>query len=451
MKKNERKAILEGYKSHSVNNEIEIIRSKKCGCYFCTKTYNARKVTEWEQGDGGRASAICPECGMSTVIGDASGVPLSKDLLKEMHEVFYKDGPKKNEPLSFREYIDRYLSGETPKTKKNEELFLSYCQILATGGDEKAALSLGDFASGASRFHAPDFKLAYSYYSSPVLRFNPEALCAKGRLALAGYGNKRQKMEGYECFSKAAALGSMQAVYLLADCYHYGEPVKKDEDFALHIIIGGMRESYLTMLSNKFRPTCLPEFSYRLAKCAQNGWGIGPDDGFALKYYLIAQFASVVRAVTSGNDTRPPFFKDAEKQIEGLCNNMNAKKGDPLLDVDTFFDTYGDPNLPDDSEKHFTLVSYDKESGELVFEIECAEPGLLIDTANLYCSFNKPKNRWTFTDVAGFTHNGESDFDQVVVTDSGYQLLRYNDGGDDVVIAEITLNPLEEDVIKEGK
>lgn len=441
MKKNERKAILEGYKNHSVNNEIEILRSKECGCYFCKKTFDARKVTEWEQNEGGRASAICPQCGMSTVIGDASGVPLSKELLTEMNKAFYGEADGEKNPRRLQDYVDHYLDGQIPHSKKNEDLFLSYCEALAQGGQAKAYLILGDFASGDARFRKPDPKAAYAYYSNPLVLNDMHALCERGRLAVDGYGDNENKMEGFECFSKAAALGSLEAVYLIADCYHHGRLVKKDDSFAIRAIIAGFRESYRATMDCKLHPNNLPEFAYRLGKCLQNGWGIEIDATLALKYYLICQFTGFMRMVTM-NAVKPSFSDDLMAQINSLGAKINAKSGDPVFDLDTFFDTYGDPNTPDDSNKEFTLISYDEDSHELVFEIATEDPGFLIDTANLYCNLNKEKVRWTFTDVAYFTQTGETAFSDIVVTDAGYQFVRYDEESDqEILIAEIALTP----------
>ena len=441
MKKTERKAVLEGYKSHCANNEIEIIRSKRCGCYFCKKSYSARKVKDWEQGENGRASAICPECGMCTVIGDASGVPLSKELLEEMNKAFYGKDKEERAPASADDYVNRYLEGKIPETKKNEDLFLSYCKELAEGGDARAYLILGDYASGSARFHERDYKAAYAYYSNPLLHNDASALCDRGRLALDGYGQKKNKMEGYECFAKAAALGSLEAVYLLADCYHFGYPVAIDDSFAIRAIIGGLKESFDDFLSFRIGENYLPEFAYRLGKSLQNGWGIEKEETFALRYYLIAQFATLMRAAVVHDDQEPAFYDDMDKQIKVLGKKIGAKKGEPLYDTDTFFDTYGDPNTRDSSAKTFKLISYSKESNELVFEITSSDPGLLIDTANLYCNLNKPTIRWTFNDVASFESSGGSAFDDVFVTEDGYEFIHHDEADNEVVIASIALIP----------
>ena len=440
MTKKERKAILEGYKSHSLNNEIEILRSQKCGCFFCGKTFNARKVSQWESGTNGGASAICPECGMATVIGDASGVPLTKAVLNEMSQAFYGSEDGEKSPEALNKYIDRYVNGKISQTKKNETLFLHYLIDLANTKDPRAYLLLGDFYSGSAKHQDPDYQLAIAFYSAPLVAQDPYALCRLGVLLYDGHGTKKNKMACFECFSKAAALGSLEAVYRIADCYHYGHPVKPDDAFAFRAVLNGFSQSYSDFLNCHLHQSLLPEFSYRLAKCAQNGWGINKEENFALKYYLICQFSAAAKSIALGIETRTPFLEDINRQIALLGKKIGAKQGEPLYDTDTFFDTYGDPNTPDYSKKKFTFVSYEKETGNLVFELESSRPGLLVDAANLYCGLNKPKIKWSFIDVVSFDYNGESDFDEIVVTDDGYSFLRYGEEEElDTVIAEIHL------------
>lgn len=66
----------------ATRNKEQIEQSKRCGCYCCTKIFPASKVTEYVSKE--EPTAICPYCGTDSVIGDASGIPLSNSLLKSM-------------------------------------------------------------------------------------------------------------------------------------------------------------------------------------------------------------------------------------------------------------------------------------------------------------------------------------------------------------------------------
>ena len=69
---------------HSYGNRDEIERSKMCGCYYCERIFPASLIRYSYYTDFGR-TATCPFCGIDAVIGDASGVPINKKLLKEMY------------------------------------------------------------------------------------------------------------------------------------------------------------------------------------------------------------------------------------------------------------------------------------------------------------------------------------------------------------------------------
>ena len=69
-------------RAHSTGNRKEIEASKWGECFSCCGGFRAKEVTRWKdewtsperQNRVPRWSAVCPECGMPTVIGDASGL-----------------------------------------------------------------------------------------------------------------------------------------------------------------------------------------------------------------------------------------------------------------------------------------------------------------------------------------------------------------------------------------
>ena len=67
--------------THSVHNNDEIVRSQHCGCFSCCRVYNASEVVDYV--DNGE-TAVCPHCGIDSVIGDASGIDLTPQFLNAM-------------------------------------------------------------------------------------------------------------------------------------------------------------------------------------------------------------------------------------------------------------------------------------------------------------------------------------------------------------------------------
>jgi hypothetical protein len=82
--------------AHCTANRQEILRSIDCGCFFCGAIFPPGDVYHWTPEYGGGESAWCPECGMDSVIGSASGYPISTEFLQRMHDYWFSPGPMPN-------------------------------------------------------------------------------------------------------------------------------------------------------------------------------------------------------------------------------------------------------------------------------------------------------------------------------------------------------------------
>lgn len=78
---------------HSFSNRIEIEGSKFCGCFNCVGFFYPQEITDWTDflfnPEGN--TALCPECSIDSVIGDASGFKLDAELLRDMNQVYFKE------------------------------------------------------------------------------------------------------------------------------------------------------------------------------------------------------------------------------------------------------------------------------------------------------------------------------------------------------------------------
>jgi hypothetical protein len=72
---------------HSSNHRDEIASSTICGCFYCRSTFTPQAVTEWvdEGPDDCGQTALCPRCGVDSVIGDRSGFPVTDEFLAAMN------------------------------------------------------------------------------------------------------------------------------------------------------------------------------------------------------------------------------------------------------------------------------------------------------------------------------------------------------------------------------
>jgi hypothetical protein len=72
---------------HSIRHQHEIEASAICGCFHCMRRLAPSAIEEWLRDEG---SALCPHCGIDSVIGDVSGYEISATFLGRMHEAWFK-------------------------------------------------------------------------------------------------------------------------------------------------------------------------------------------------------------------------------------------------------------------------------------------------------------------------------------------------------------------------
>lgn len=391
-------------RAHASNNEIEILQSKSCSCFFCRQTYDARKVNDWINDERG-VTAICPECGMDAVIGDASGVVLDKDLLKEMNLAFYGEDYMEKHPIAAKKYVDRYKQGKITHKAANESLYIQYLYLLASQGDQDAAYDLADLYENGSEFTSPDPKVAFSYYAMDCLKKDGDALTRLGVLSENGSLGKADPQGAYECYAKAMAMGSLGSLIHFADCYRKGIFVPKDEDFAFSCLSEIWPEAYARFLSSSGKDVNIfPDASYRLGVMFMDGVGTRGDHVMALKLMLYAelgynllQTSGLLKGELVGEK------EDCLKRISLLAKEYHLSKQDPVFDNDTFADSLEVENgmikeLPESY--RFAPVAYDKDAHTFDFDITYAFPPLIVDVGNLYCGFVPDTIRWSFVDVS---------------------------------------------------
>jgi hypothetical protein len=71
---------------HCIRHRPELGASTLCGCFCCLETFIPDEITDWtDEGD----TALCPNCGIDSVIGDASGFPVTPEFLAAMERRWF--------------------------------------------------------------------------------------------------------------------------------------------------------------------------------------------------------------------------------------------------------------------------------------------------------------------------------------------------------------------------
>lgn len=70
----------------SIHHRKQLENSSVCGCFFCGEIFSPKEIQEWVDNND---TALCPYCGIDSVLGDSSGFPVTKEFLGEMRKYWF--------------------------------------------------------------------------------------------------------------------------------------------------------------------------------------------------------------------------------------------------------------------------------------------------------------------------------------------------------------------------
>ena len=82
--------VIIAHKSSSQHRK-QIEESSLCGCFHCLGTFIPSEITEWvdDDKDGIGQTAMCPKCGIDSVLGSKSNFPLNREFLRRMRHHWF--------------------------------------------------------------------------------------------------------------------------------------------------------------------------------------------------------------------------------------------------------------------------------------------------------------------------------------------------------------------------
>ena len=89
---NIKKSDLKRAHRYSSSHKAKLEKDAVCGCFYCLAIYNPAEIKDWmifnNPVDRG-GTAICPYCGVDSVIGESSGFPITKEFLTAMRNYWF--------------------------------------------------------------------------------------------------------------------------------------------------------------------------------------------------------------------------------------------------------------------------------------------------------------------------------------------------------------------------
>lgn len=73
---------------HASNHRAEITESADCGCFSCFRRFGVAEIRSWIDKN---QTALCPRCGLDSVIGAAAGYALDDRFLRNLN--LFNTGP----------------------------------------------------------------------------------------------------------------------------------------------------------------------------------------------------------------------------------------------------------------------------------------------------------------------------------------------------------------------
>ncbi len=77
---------------HAMRHRAEIEASARCACFFCFRTFRSADIKSWIDAN---QTALCPSCGVDSVLGSASNHRLDDSFLRGMHTHVFAPSKKK--------------------------------------------------------------------------------------------------------------------------------------------------------------------------------------------------------------------------------------------------------------------------------------------------------------------------------------------------------------------
>ena len=71
----------------SINHRMELEKDTVCECFYCLRIFDSKEITECIEDTFG--TAVCPYCGIDSIIGAYTGYPITHEFLERMYQHWF--------------------------------------------------------------------------------------------------------------------------------------------------------------------------------------------------------------------------------------------------------------------------------------------------------------------------------------------------------------------------
>ena len=79
----------------SNNHKQALSVEQLCGCFYCQSIFSSKEILDWLEDDNPcdrLGTALCPNCGIDSVIGESSGFEITTEFLRAMNFKWFQSG-----------------------------------------------------------------------------------------------------------------------------------------------------------------------------------------------------------------------------------------------------------------------------------------------------------------------------------------------------------------------
>ena len=79
----------------SNNHKQALSVEQRCGCFYCQSIFSSKEIHDWLEDDNPcdrLGTALCPNCGIDSVIGESSGFEITNEFLRAMNFKWFQSG-----------------------------------------------------------------------------------------------------------------------------------------------------------------------------------------------------------------------------------------------------------------------------------------------------------------------------------------------------------------------